>query len=124
MSLTKSRRCAILRYGAPHFQCGSNLNNANALVRAEFHQGTWNIVNPGHKPISVDQLLMDVESSGDGFAVGTVIAAHGISQENAARLSPRIQRALGIGFPNRIGNTPRGCTRVRCVEGKSWPVKA
>jgi hypothetical protein len=100
------------------------LNNANALIRAEFRQGTWTIVNPGSNPIVVDQLLMDVESSGDGFAVGTVLAVHGLPEDIAAHLPPRMLRALGVGFPIRIANTPRGCSRVRCVAGKSRPVRA
>jgi hypothetical protein len=100
------------------------LNNANALIRAEFRQGTWEIVIPGSNPISVDQLLMDVESSGDGFAVGTVLAVHGLPQDIVADPPPRMLRALGVGFPIRISNTPRGCSRVRCVAGKSRPVRA
>jgi len=99
--------------------------NATALIRAEYRQGNWAIIDPETQtPIRVDQILMDVDAQGDGFAVGTVLAVHGLSQEISDALSPRTLRALGIGFPNRIGRTPRGCARVRCVAGKSRPVRA
>lgn len=99
--------------------------NATALIRAEFHQGNWAVIDPDTQTLLVvDQLLMDVDQQGDGFAVGTVLAVHGLSHETAATLSPRMLRALGIGFPNRIGRTPRGCARVRCIAGKSRPVRA
>lgn len=99
--------------------------NANALIRAEYRQGSWAIIDPdNNNPLRVDQILMDVDSHGDGFAVGTVLAVHGLSQEISANLSPRTLRALGVGYPNRIGRTPRGATRVRCVEGRSRPQRA
>ena len=100
--------------------------NANAPIRAEYRQGNWAIVDPDtpHNTIRVDQILMDVDASGDGFAIGTVLAVHGLDQEIANTMSPRMLRALGVGFPNRIGRTPRGARRVRCMAGKSHPVKA
>lgn len=94
-------------------------------LRAEYRQGSWALLNPvNNNPISVDQILMDVESSGDGFAVGVVLAVDGITQEDASTLSPQLLRLMGVGYPKRIGRTPRGAQRMRCVAGQSRPRKA
>ena len=95
------------------------------FVRAEYTPIGWTLNHPDlPAPIAIDQVLMDADEDGDGFAVGTVLAVHGLDQAVAQHLPPRVQRALGIGFPNRIGRTQRGVKRVRCVAGKSHPVKA
>ena len=95
------------------------------LVRAEFTPTGWTILHPDlATPIAVDQILMDADENGEGFAVGIVLAVHGLDEAIAQHLPTRVQRALGIGFPNRIGRTSRGVTRIRCVAGKSRPVKA
>lgn len=101
------------------------MNFANALIRAEYRQGTWSILDPqSSTAISVDQLLMDVESWGDGYVIGAVVAVHGLPQDIADALTPRDLRALGISFPIRIGRSPKGVRRMRCEAGNSRPVRA
>lgn len=101
------------------------MSSTSNLVRAEYRENSWTIINPDNGvALPVDQILMDVDSQGDGFALGIVLSVHGLDHDVAQSLSPRVLRALGVGFPNRIGRTPRGAQRVRCVAGKSRPVRA
>ena len=98
------------------------MSNSNIFIRAQFCGGTWVVIDPeNNQKIPVDQMLMDAESFGDGYANGIVLSVHGLDQEIASRLMPRMLRSIGIGHPKRIGRTPRGSTRVRCTSESYWP---
>ena len=64
------------------------MSSTSNLVRAEYRENSWTVINPDNGvALPVDQILMDVDSQGDGFAVGIVLSVHGLDSD-VALLAP------------------------------------